>query len=218
MQYTVQDAARMLNVSEETVYHWIREEHFPAVQFNDRYHVNSQRLIEWAHERQIPLQISGGAGLPTLEAALAAGEILPEVRATGKREALQDMVARMNLPEGVERAFLFEMVWAREQLGSTGFGKGIAIPHARRPIMLPTQTPRLVVGYPEKAVDFGAADGEPVHTIFLLVTPAIRVHLHLLARLGYVLQDGTLGRLIQARAGQEELLSRLRVLEEAVRK
>lgn len=213
MQYTVQDAARLLKVSEETVYRFIREENFPAEQFNDRYHINHQRLIEWAHERHIPLAVANVEGLPTLDSALAAGDILRDIQGDDKREVLHVVTNLMPLPEETDRSFLFDMIWAREQLGSTGFGNGIAIPHARRPIMLGTDQSFLTVVYMAKPIDFGAVDGQPVSVLFLLVTPTIRVHLHLLARLGYALNDPQFLQLVQSRSGKEQLMERLRELE-----
>lgn len=213
MQYTVQDAARLLKVSEETIYRFIREENFPAEQFNDRYHINQQRLIEWAHERHIPLVFSNAEGLPTLDSALEAGTLLRNVRGDSKREVLRSVIDGMPLPDGADRSFLFDMIWAREQLGSTGFGNGIAIPHARRPIMLGSDQSYLTVVYMEKPIDFSAVDGQPVSVLFLLVTPTIRVHLHLLARLGYALNDPQFLKLVQTRSDKDRLLQRLRELE-----
>ncbi|MEW6237628.1 MAG: PTS sugar transporter subunit IIA [Candidatus Omnitrophota bacterium] len=213
MQYTVQDAARLLNVSEETIYRFIREEHFPAVQFNDRYHINRQRLIEWAHERHLPLVVEMEERLPSLDSALAAGDVLHHVEGETKRDVLRAVTERMPLPESVDREFLFEMIWSREQLGSTGFGKGIAIPHARRPIMLDAERSSMTVAFLKKPVDFHAADGQPVSVLFLLVTSTIRLHLHLLARLGNALNDGEFLRLIRTQSDKEALLARLHELE-----
>jgi len=213
MQYTVQDAARLLKVSEETIYRFIREENFPAVQFNDRYHINRQRLIEWAQERHFPLVVEAGERLPALDDALTAGDVLHGIEGETKRDVLRAITERMPLPESVDRQFLFDMIWSREQMSSTGFGKGIAIPHARRPIMLDSERPLMTAAFLGKPVDFNAVDGQPVSAIFMLVTSTIRIHLHLLARLGNALNDSEFLRLIQAQSDKETMLTRLRELE-----
>ena len=70
---------------------------------------------------------------------------------------------------------------ARESIGSTALGKGIAIPHPRRPIVLPVATSTISVFFLKTPIQFGAVDGQPVHTVFALVAPTVQSHLHLLA-------------------------------------
>ena len=80
------------------------------------------------------------------------------------------------------------MILARESLGSTGFGGGIAIPHVRNPIVLHIPRPMITLCFLETPIEFGAIDGMPVHTLFTLVSPTVRAHLHLLSRLTYGLR------------------------------
>ena len=69
---------------------------------------------------------------------------------------------------------------ARESLGSTGIGDGIAIPHVRNPIVMHIPRPTITLCFLEHPIDFGALDGQPVHTLFTIVSPTVRAHLHLL--------------------------------------
>jgi fructose-specific phosphotransferase system IIA component len=79
-------------------------------------------------------------------------------------------------------------VLAREAVGSTGLGNGIAIPHARTTRVA---SPRLAVGLAAKPVEFNAADGKPVALFFLLAVPASdpTVHLKVLAALSRLASD-----------------------------
>jgi mannitol/fructose-specific phosphotransferase system IIA component (Ntr-type) len=89
----------------------------------------------------------------------------------------------------VDREFLYKVLLARESLGSTGIGDGIAIPHVRNPIVLHLSRPIVTLCFLERPVDFGALDGQPVNTLFTLISPTVRAHLHLLSRLAFTLRD-----------------------------
>jgi PTS system nitrogen regulatory IIA component len=100
---------------------------------------------------------------------------------------LRSVVELLRLPDHVDREFLLQVLLARESLGSTGIGDGIAIPHARNPIVLNVERPTITLCFLENPVDFAALDGLPVTMLFTLVNPTVRAHLHLLSRLAFIL-------------------------------
>ena len=112
----------------------------------------------------------------------------------------------MRLPDEVDRKFLLSVLLARESLGSTGFGGGIAIPHVRNPIVLHIPRPMITLCFLETPVEFGAIDGLPVHTLFTMVSPTVKAHLHLLSRLTYGLRMTEFRGPIEAQATREALL------------
>jgi PTS system nitrogen regulatory IIA component len=61
----------------------------------------------------------------------------------------------------------------------------------------------------ERAVDFGALDGQPVTTLFTLISPTVRAHLHLLSRLGFALRDAAFKSAVTRQASREEILEAL---------
>ena len=81
--------------------------------------------------------------------------------------ALADRVAGQGLVKS--GAELFQRLWDREQLGSTGIGSGIAIPHCK---LQGLAHGVVAVGLVPDGVDFGAADGQPVKVVFLVVSPS----------------------------------------------
>ena len=101
-----------------------------------------------------------------------------------KDEILKELIALLELDEKSE-AILFKTLKRRENLGSTGIGKGIAIPHCRSLVVN-----RLRLGYGRKAdgVDFKAIDGEPVYNFFLIVAPPLEVSNQYLPVLGKIAQ------------------------------
>ena len=114
--------------------------------------------------------------------------VIANLRATNKRQALQELARRAaSLTERPERA-IFEVLLERERLGTTGIGGGTAIPHGRL-----ADLPRIcgLFARLEKPIDFEAIDNQPVDLIFLLLTPAGAGadHLKALARVSRLLRD-----------------------------
>jgi PTS system nitrogen regulatory IIA component len=112
--------------------------------------------------------------------------------------------------DAAERDEIADFLLAREALGSTGVGEGIAIPHVRNPVVLHVAHPSITLCFLETAVDFDALDGQPVHTMFMLVSRTIRSHLYLLSRISAALHDRDLKRAVLERAPAEKILEEAR--------
>ena len=77
----------------------------------------------------------------------------------------------------------------REHLTSTGIGKGVAIPHSHDPLPDTFEKPAITTCFLEKPVDFNAVDDRLVFVMFVLLSPTIKIHLHLLSRLSFCVRD-----------------------------
>ena len=223
MKLTVRDAARLLNVSEKSIYRWIKEGVIPAYQINDQYRFNRAELLEWATSRKISVSPEifaepegGDTPPPTLGEAVRAGGVYYRIGGHDKASVLRAVVDTMKLPEEVDQEFLFQVLLAREALGSTGIGEGIAIPHVRNPIVLHLSRPMVTLCFLEQPVDFGALDKRPVGTLFTFISPTVRAHLHLLSRLGFVLHDPTFRSALTRQEPREEILAALDGAEKAL--
>jgi PTS system nitrogen regulatory IIA component len=179
--------------------------------------------LEWATSRKIQVSPEifteppdGDIPPPSLSEALRGGGIHYRVSGSDKASVLQAVVDTMQLPEEVDRKFLYQVLLAREALGSTGLGEGIAIPHVRNPIVLHVLRPMVTLCFLEQAVDYGAIDGQPVSILFTLVSPTVRAHLHLLSRLGYALRDEPFKKAILRHASREEIFEALIGVESAM--
>ena len=221
MQLMVRDAARLLNVSEKTIYRWIKQGTIPAYRINEQYRFNKSELLEWAiHERldvSVDLIREPEEGpVPSLEEALRAGGIHYRVEGRDKTEALQSVVELLPLPDEVNREFLLQVLMVRESMGSTGIGNGVAIPHVRNPIVLHIPKPLVMLSFLEHPVDFQAIDGKSVHALFTIVSPMIKAHLNLLSRLMYGLRSAEFGDLIGHGASREEIFRGVRWVDAQV--
>jgi mannitol/fructose-specific phosphotransferase system IIA component (Ntr-type) len=110
-------------------------------------------------------------------------EIDLELDAETKEEALKELVELLSVNEKAEE--LFRLLKKRENLGSTGIGKGVAIPHCRS---LVADRLRVVYGRKSRGLDFGAVDGKPVHHFFLIVAPPVEISNQYLPVLGKIAQ------------------------------
>ncbi|HET8771261.1 MAG TPA: PTS sugar transporter subunit IIA [Gemmatimonadaceae bacterium] len=101
-----------------------------------------------------------------------------------KDDILRELIALLTLGEKDE-GVLFKMLKRRENLGSTGIGRGIAIPHCRS---LVVNKLRVAFGRKKAGVDFKAIDDKPVHFFFLIVAPPLEVSNQYLPVLGKIAQ------------------------------
>lgn len=138
---------------------------------------------------------------------------VPELKARTKDDALQEMVEAMvragRLKEG---GILLEMLRQREQLGSTGIGRGVAVPHGRTLAMS-----RLAVVFARSAegIEFEAMDDKPVHLLFLTVAPPqerSNLYLPVLGKIVEVVKSAKSRRRLQSAANFDEVAE---ILEEA---
>lgn len=101
-----------------------------------------------------------------------------------KDDVLKELIALLALDEKSE-GILYKMLKRRENLGSTGIGKGIAIPHCRS---LVVNRLRVAFGRKVEGLDFRAIDDQPVQNIFLIVAPPLEVSNQYLPVLGKIAQ------------------------------
>jgi PTS system nitrogen regulatory IIA component len=121
------------------------------------------------------------------------------LKVKSKKQALIELAQRAAQVTGLEERLVFDTLLQRERLGSTGVGRGIAVPHARIPGL---KRIAAIFAQLDEPIDFDAPDGEPVDLLFVLLAPehAGADHLKALARISRVLRDpSALEKLRQAR-------------------
>jgi PTS system nitrogen regulatory IIA component len=131
---------------------------------------------------------------------IAPAQVLADLRAGDKAQVLREIGRRAATALGLDARLVVDALAAREAMGSTGVGLGIAVPHARlagivRPFGLFARLAR--------PVDFAAIDGKPVDLVFLLVTPASGSgdHLAALACVSRRLRDVAVATALRAADG-----------------
>jgi PTS system nitrogen regulatory IIA component len=224
MQISVSAAAKLLNTTERKIYEWIRKESIPYRKVGDHYRFHRAELLEWATGLGMTLAIENfplsrrslDVAPPAFGEALRVGGVFNDVIGHDRQSVLQSIVALLPLDEDADRELLYDVMLAREALGSTGIGNGIAIPHVRAPVVMQTTGPSVTLCHLAQSIDFAAIDGKPVHTFFTLITPTIRAHLYLLSRLSAALQNPTFYRLVTEHGSADELFAAADALDQAL--
>lgn len=107
-----------------------------------------------------------------------------DLKSDNKDDILQELISLLKLDEK-SREMLFKMLKKRENLGSTGIGKGFAIPHCRS---LVVDKLKVAFGRHTQGIDFKSIDNQPAHYFFLIVAPPIEISNFYLPVLGKVAQ------------------------------
>jgi PTS system nitrogen regulatory IIA component len=220
MDLTARDLARLLNVSEKTIYRWIRDRALPAYRLHEQYRFNRVEVQEWAALQKINVSPeifsdpdAPGGSPPSLASAIERGGVHHSLHGSTREEVLHAIVEAAPIPAGIDRNRLHQLLLTREALSSTGIGGGIAIPHPRTPLVLQLREPIVVLGFLAHPVDFEAVDRQPVRALFLLLSPTVQSHLQTLAKLSWALHDPGFRALVDRQASGGEILPRLQELE-----
>lgn len=222
MELSVRDSARLLKVSEKTIYRWVKLGKLPAYRVNEQYRFHRAELLEWATSQRINVSAEifaepeNGAATGGLGDALRAGGIHYRIGGSDTPSVLRAVVDVMPLPQEVDRQFLLQVLLARESMGSTALGDGIAVPHVRNPIVMHIPQPMITLCFLESPIDFGAIDGKPVHTLFTIVSPTIKAHLALLSRLAFALRQPQFTGIIGGPGSREAILAACEAIDTTV--
>lgn len=134
--------------------------------------------------------------------------VIGNLAATTKEEVVREIVGSLRLTGQVKNAdeeAVIKAILKREEQGTTGIGRGVAVPHTKHP-----SATRLIgsVAVSKTGIDFLSLDGEPVHILFLLVSPADRPgdHLRALETISRHLRNDTFCRFLRQSTTREQIL------------
>jgi PTS system nitrogen regulatory IIA component len=151
---------------------------------------------------------------PDIAELLKRGGFYYRISGTSPKEILSHFVEKIKLPVSVKRQELLTAVLEREELMSTAAGNGIALPHPRNPAVSAASDQFIALAFPDKPVDWGALDGQPVDTVLLIVSASPKLHLRSLQRLSFFCRDREFCSLLENRAPEEAILSYIKKTEE----
>jgi PTS system nitrogen regulatory IIA component len=204
MDLKIKDVAEILNISETTVRRWLMDGKIPAYRLNRQYRFSRSEIEDWLIQQKLNTAFTDQKALKkvspgkddlsvkqnsnmqfSLYRAAYRGEVLADVQGDTKeaiiRHTMEHMAKRFDLDAGV----LTDLFLDREKMMPTSLGHGIAVPHTRD-FLLNTHFDVIQIVYPQQPIEYGALDGEPVHTLFFLFASEDRHHLNLLAKLAHL--------------------------------
>ena len=132
--------------------------------------------------------------------------IFIDFESKSKKNVLENISHEMSNGNTKEKDLIFEKLYEREKLGTTAFGNGIAIPHARIPDL---KEPKVIIIKLLDAINFEAIDGEKVDLIISLIVPDKKndLHVKLLAKIAELLENKTFRLRIREAANVKDILS-----------
>ena len=180
MKLSVRDAARLLGLSETTIYRWVDQGDIPCSMIQHRPLFHRAELLEWALLEGLPVSpglFELGARTVPLADALERGGVQ-------RLAALEDVAGLAG--SAADRELLRAQLATRARVMFATIGDGLAIPQVRSPIVAPGAPPRVMLC----AFEHGQVlDGEPSSRVFVIVAPTVHDHLELLSRLSFALHD-----------------------------
>jgi len=218
MDLKIKDIVDLLQVSEKTVYRWIKEKKIPCYRINHQYRFNRSEINEWILSSKIELSsslinlalINNPDNLTNL---IEKGGIIPNVNGESVKDVLHDAIEKVITPTNLSKEEILFALLSREELMPTAIGKGIAIPHPRNPIVTDSNNASVSICYLQKPIEFGALDNQPVHTLFILLTASPRMHLDVLSKISYLCQSDFFLTLLKEQAPKESILEFVKMRE-----
>ena len=197
MKLTLEEVAQCLHLPLSTVERWIRQGRIPIQRGEKGLIFNNSALEKWASTHNLPFtrpkkertSHKEGYLLENLLLVMQRGGVMHNVKGNDVPTVLQAAVENISPFSEAQKIQLYQRLLERENLTSTGIGKGVAIPHPHDPFAEIIDNPLISTCFLEQPVDFAAIDDKPVFVMFILISPTIKIHLHLLSRLSFCVRD-----------------------------
>lgn len=214
---SVKDAAELLNVSEKTIYRWIRQGVVPTIKMQGQYRFNRRELEGWARHKKIGTFESSSSepedSEVSLHFAVEMGGIHYKVEGDSPAEIYPSIAKLFPFSPRLAPTFgktLTETLLEREGLVSTGIGHGIALPHPRHPRDWGLDAPAVGVCFLEHPVDFNALDGEPVFILFVILCSTVKSHLKMLSQVSHLVNSAEIREILRGQPTRTHLMEMIK--------
>lgn len=140
------------------------------------------------------------------------GGIYKNIEGSTPQEIYEKVSKLIDLPDGMTADQVYNALCAREEILSTAVGNGIALPHARAPIMKEEKDSRICVVYLKDPIDMKAPDERLVHVMFILFAYNSQVHLKVLSSLAGLFTKANFKKALEDRADEQTLSALIKEL------
>ena len=242
MDLKIKDVAELLNVSETTIRRWLTEGKIPAYRINYQYRFSRMEIENWvmscrikqAHGSFLPIeeeqiyppadkkqdleemQSPTGQQQFSLFRAIHRGDVLGSFSSDSKESIISQTVEKIAPLLGLDSNVLTDLLLDRERLMPTALNNGIAVPHTRE-FLIKKAYDVVVIVYPDRPIDWGALDEQPVHTLFFLFASNDKRHLHLLAKIAHFISEQKALDYLKTRPSKQELLEYMKNWEATIK-
>jgi PTS system nitrogen regulatory IIA component len=219
-QLTAREVGQLLGTPMVTVLRWAHQGKIPCKRKENAYIFKKTEIIAWARSHDLllekqehPPRQEEEHGAVLLAKAIERGGIIRDLEGGDIYTVLKNAVHRIELPEDTDREMVFNELINREEIASTGIGKGVAIPHPRAALNLNLEKSLIPAIFLKRPVDFNAVDGEDIFLLFMMFSPNTQVHLKLLSRLSLCLRDEEFLSLLRKKDDENLWLNKIAQIE-----
>ncbi|OGN65530.1 MAG: PTS sugar transporter subunit IIA, partial [Chlamydiae bacterium RIFCSPLOWO2_01_FULL_28_7] len=238
MDLKIKDVAELLSVSETTIRRWLDEKKIPAYKLNGQYRFSRNEIENWVlsckmgnikseanpfMETKQKINIKSdtassiigrkiGTQAFSLFRAIYKGGLITNINGKTKEDVIKEAVKVIAKNLVLDANVLTDLLLDRENLMPTALNHGIAVPHTRD-FLIPKSHDIVSVVYLSKPIEYGALDGQKVHTLFFLFACDDKRHLHLLAKIAHLTRNKETLDFISQHPGKAGLLNYIKKWE-----
>lgn len=214
MDLKLKEVSELLSVSESTLKEWAQEGKVPSYELGGELRFSRIEMEDWLLNQKLDEHspVATGDLKFSLYKAIHHGQVLTQVEAESKEELIATCMKEMAKHFDLDAGVLTDLFIDRERMMPTGVGHGIAIPHTRD-FLLNSHFDVVQVVYLKKPLDYGALDGEPVHTCFFLFSSHDRRHLNLISKIAHLSSGAKAREFLQSHPSKNELLTYIKKWE-----
>ncbi len=227
MKLELKDVAKSLDLPIGTIERWIRQGRIPIKRRGELCVFDKSALEKWAKSHNLSFFLtekntdtsnsdSNDSMLYNLTASMRCGGVFKDVEGSDAESIFRTVVNKLKGLSENETEELVERLLQREELISTGVGKGVAIPHPRSPLPNLFKSPIILICFLRNKVNFGAVDDKPVSIMFFLFSPNTECHLHLLSRLSFCLRDNEFADFLNEFPEPDTLFEKVEAIEKQI--
>ena len=220
----LKDVASFLQVSDKTIYRWIKEGKIPFYRINHQYRFIHEDIVAWIKEnnegmgtklksvfpdeKQIDDFLSNNHNFVNLTDCVLKGGIHYRIEGETVTEFLKNAVNTINIPYEISREEIFTKLIQRENMASTSIGDGIAFPHPRVPVLPHHGTELAAICFPEDPITYeNSIDDKPLHTFIIILSANQDRHLKTMSKLAFISKQKEFEILLKKQAKRTEIIS-----------
>lgn len=215
MDLRIKDIADLLQISEKTVYRWVKEKKLPSYRINHQYRFNKDEINEWILKNKAP--VSDSAIVPAINNknvslidCINNGGIYYKIAGKSVAEVLRNSINLIRTPVDIDKETVLSLLLKREEMMSTAIGSGIAAPHPRTPILSDISNESVSICFLNSPIDFKALDGLSVFAVIIVLSANQTRHLEILSKISYLCRQENFIALLKREPLREEILEYIR--------